>query len=68
MNFRFKFSSKQKEHVTEFFDIIDTACHSLQEETGCPDEVIDHLLKEAIGTWQIPDLEQLEEALNIQNK
>ena len=58
-----EFRDQDKESVEEFFDIIDSACHSLQETTGCSDEAIDHLLSEAIGTWQVPNLEQLNEAL-----
>ncbi len=64
----FEFNESQKLIIEEFFDIIDSACHSLQEATGCPDQAIDHLLSEAIGTWQLPDLEQLEEAFSRQNK
>ncbi len=64
----YEFSDHEKECVEEFFDILDSACHSLQEETGCPDEAIDHLLNEAIGTWQLPDLEQLQEAFSQQEK
>ena len=55
------------EVLEEFFDILDSACHSLQEETNCPDEAINQLLAEAIGTWQLPNIEQLDEALRKQN-
>ncbi len=64
----FEFSNEQKEHVEEFFDVVDSACHLLQESTHCPDETIDHLLAEAIGSWQIPNLEQLENALKMQKE
>ena len=59
----FGFIDEQKAYIQEFFDIIDSACHFLQEETNCPDEAIDEFLSEAIGTWQLPNLEQLDEAL-----
>ncbi len=42
---------------------LDSACHFLQEETDCPDEAINQLLGEAIGTWQLPNIEQLDLAL-----
>ena len=67
MENQFKFKDEHKEFIEEFFDAIDTACYSLQEKTCCPDFLIDHLLKESIGSWQVPNLEQLEEALNKQN-
>ena len=63
----FKFVDEHKAYIEEFFDIIDSACHFLQEETDCPDEAINQLLGEAIGTWQLPNIEQLDEALRKQN-
>ena len=63
----FEFPDEQKAYIEEFFDIIDSACHFLQEETNCPDEAINQLLGQAIGTWQLPSLEQLEEALRNQD-
>ncbi len=62
----FDFLSEHKDYLEEFFDIIDSACHYLQEQTNCPDEAIDQLLTEAVGTWQLPNLEQLDEALRVQ--
>ena len=62
----FEFKDDHKAHIEEFFDIIDSACYSLQEATKCPDYIIDHLLNEAIGSWQIPNLEELDNALKQQ--
>ena len=62
----FEFLPEHKAYIEEFFDIVDSACHYLQEETNCPDEAIDEFLSEAIGTWQLPNLEQLDEALRVQ--
>tara|TARA_Y100001968_G_scaffold251929_1_gene237237 strand:+ start:533 stop:775 length:243 start_codon:yes stop_codon:yes gene_type:complete len=64
----YEFCEEHKASIEEFFDIIDSACYSLQEETSCPDEAIDHLLSEAIGTWQLPEIAQLDEALLKQQK
>ncbi len=62
----FEFLADHKPCIEEFFDIIDSACHFLQESTNCPDEAINQLLTEAIGTWQLPNLEQLDKALERQ--
>ena len=63
----FEFIDENKAYVEEFFDIIDSACHFLQEETDCPDEAINQLLGEAIGTWQLANIEQFDEDLRKQN-
>ena len=63
----FKFLDEHKAYIEEFYDILDSACYDLQEATNCPDETINQLLAEAIGTWQLPNLDQLDEALRNQN-
>ncbi|WP_320664802.1 hypothetical protein [Prochlorococcus sp. MIT 1223] len=66
MSNNFQFNNAHKEYLAEFFDCVDAACYALQEGTGCPDEAIDQLLMEAIGSWQIPNLAELDQALKAQ--
>ena len=49
----FEFIDEHKAYIEEFFDIIDSACHFLQEETDCPEEAINQLLVKDIGTRQL---------------
>ena len=57
----FEFLGKHKAYIEEVFDIINSSSHSLQEGLDYPNEAINQLLVEAIGTWHQPNLEQLVE-------